>query len=166
MQFNSNLNPQVIRKMTIDSDAQHTIIDLTSKGIIIVEKGTLLLETPASAQVLNEGDILYHKQGSYSFQSSDLATDCQLLWVSLDDNFLREFMTVHGSQLSEIARFEDTASDIIKFTSYPLIENIQDSLNAIITHDYPDAIVSLRISELLLLLSYSEQGAILLSNFK
>ncbi|TOQ36798.1 AraC family transcriptional regulator, partial [Vibrio parahaemolyticus] len=33
-------------------------------------------------------------------------------------------------------------------------------------HEYPEVIVSLRVSELLLLLSYSEQGALLLSNFR
>ncbi|HDN2513651.1 TPA: helix-turn-helix transcriptional regulator [Providencia rettgeri] len=166
MQVKSNLNQTVIKKMTIDNEVAHTIIDLTSKGVIIVEKGTLLLETPANVQTLNEGDILYHKQGSYSFQSADLTTDCQLLWVGLNDDFLREFITLHGSQLSEIERFEDTSSDVIKFTSFPLIKDIKNSLNSIIDHDYPEAIVSLRISELLLLLSYSEQGAILLSNFR
>lgn len=166
MQIKSNVNQQVIKSMAIDKNAPHTIIDLTSKGIIIVEKGSLLLETPANVQTLNEGDILYHKQGSYSFQTTDLATDCRLLWVALDDNFLREFITVHGSKLSEIERFENTSSDIIKFTSYPLIDDIKNSLNSFIDHDYPEAVVSLRVSELLLLLSYSEQGALLLSNFK
>ncbi|MGG4664536.1 helix-turn-helix transcriptional regulator [Providencia vermicola] len=166
MQIKSNSNQTVIKKMTIDNGVAHTIIDLTSKGVMIVEKGTLLLETPANVQTLNEGDILYHKQGSYSFQSADLTTDCQLLWVGLNDDFLREFITLHGPQLSEIERFEDTSSDIIKFTSFRLIKDIKNSLNAIIDYDYPEAIVTLRISELLLLLSYSEQGAILLSNFK
>lgn len=166
MQIKSNSNQQVIKRMSIDKDMPHTIIDLATKGLIIVEKGNLLLETPANVQVLNEGDILYHKQGSYSFQTSDLATNCQLLWIALDDNFLREFITVHGSKLSEIERFEDTSSDIIKFTSYPLIDDIKNSLNTFIDHEYPEVVVSLRVSELLLLLSYSEQGSVLLSNFK
>lgn len=166
MQVKSNTNQQVIKRMNISGSISHRIIDLTTKGILIVEQGSLLLETPASAQSLNEGDILYHKQGSYSFRLSEQSTDCQLLWVSLDDNFLRDFIAVHGTSLSEIERNDISSSDIIKFTSYPLINDIKTSLNSFIDNEYPEVIVSLRISELLLLLSYSEQGTLLLSSFK
>lgn len=166
MHVRSNTNQQVIKRVNINSTIPHNIIDLATKGILIVEQGSLLLETPASAQHLNEGDMLYHKQGAYSLQLAKNSTNCQLLWVALDDNFLRNFIAVHGSSLSEIERNDTSSSDIIKFTSYSLINDIKTSLNSFIDHEYPDVIVSLRISELLLLLSYSEQGALLLSNFR
>ncbi|MBX6969901.1 AraC family transcriptional regulator [Providencia rettgeri] len=166
MQIESNLNQQVIKRISVDSSMSHNIMDFATKGIFIVEKGSLLLETPANLQTLNEGDTLYHKQGSYSLQMTDPSVDCQLLWIALDDKFLRDFIATHGSQLSEIERNETFSSDIIKFTSYSLIDDIKNSLNSFIDHEYPEVIVSLRVSELLLLLSYSEQGALLLSNFR
>ncbi|MDB9568381.1 helix-turn-helix transcriptional regulator [Providencia rettgeri] len=84
----------------------------------------------------------------------------------MDDNFLRSFIANHGTELSEIDRNEGLPCDIIKFNSSPLIEEIKSSLNTFVNNEYPDVIFSLRVSELLLLLSYSEQGALLLSNFR
>nr|CAC9122866.1 Uncharacterised protein [Providencia rettgeri] len=80
--------------------------------------------------------------------------------------FLRSFIANHGTELSEIDRNEGLPCDIIKFNSSPLIEEIKSSLNTFVNNEYPDVIFSLRVSELLLLLSYSEQGALLLSNFR
>ncbi|MBG5892338.1 MULTISPECIES: helix-turn-helix transcriptional regulator [Providencia] len=165
MQAINSPNRHFIKQINIDSNAAHNIIDLETKGLLIIEQGSVLLETPANSQSLNEGDILYHKQGAYSLQLTE-TTSCKLLWISLDDNFLRSFIANHGTELSEIDRNEGLPSDIIKFNSSPLIEEIKSSLNTFVNNEYPDVIFSLRVSELLLLLSYSEQGALLLSNFR
>lgn len=162
----NNLNHQTINKIRIDKNNPHSILDMTSKGIIIIEKGSLLLETPAAAKTLNEGDILYHKQGSYSFQITDSNIDCEFIWLPLEDQFLREFINQHGSQLSEIERIENDPSDVIKFSTCALIRDIKNSFNSFAHNLFPEVIVNLRISELLLLLSYGEQGPRLLSNFR
>lgn len=166
MQGIHNLNHQTINKIRIDKSNPHSILDLTSKGIIIVEKGSLLLETPAAVKTLNEGDILYHKQGSYSFQITDNSIDCEFIWLPLEDQFLREFISQHGSQLSEIVRLENDPSDVIKFSICTLIKDVKNSFNSFAHNEYPEVIINLRISELLLLLAYSEQGPRLLSNFR
>lgn len=166
MEIKSKLNQNTIKRISIDSNLSHNIIDLESKGIFIIEHGSVLLETPANSQALCAGDILYHKQGSYSLQLTDASTNCQLLWIALEDKFLRDFIATHGAELSEIERNEAPFNDIIKFDSSPLIREIEVGLGTFIDNEYPDAVLSLRISELLLLLSYSEQGALLLSNFR
>ncbi|CAG9425020.1 helix-turn-helix transcriptional regulator [Providencia alcalifaciens] len=164
--MNSKLSHQVIKKVRIDKSNPHAILDLTSKGLIIIEKGSILLETPAANESLHEGDILYHKQGSYSFKTENNTLDGEFLWISLDDKFLREYLSHYGSQLSEIERTENAANDIIKFTTSPLINELKNSLEPFIQTQYPELILKLRINELLLLLSYSEQGATLLSNLR
>ena len=125
MQGINNLINQVIKKIRIDASNPHSIIDLPSKGVIIVENGSLLLETPAATERLNEGDVLYHKQGSYSFQITHNSSNCELIWIPLEDNYLREFIDQHGSQLSQIERPEYDSNDIIKFTASPLINDIK-----------------------------------------
>lgn len=165
MQVVNSPNQYVIKQIKVNSNAAHHIIDLETKGLLIVEQGSVLLETPSNSQRLNEGDILYHKQGAYSLQLAE-TTNCDLLWISLDDKFLRNFISNHGAELSGIDRGEGLPCDVIKFNSSPLINEIKASLNAFINNEYPDVIFSLRVSELLLLLSYSEQGALLLSNFR
>ncbi|VEB71812.1 L-rhamnose operon regulatory protein rhaS [Providencia rustigianii] len=166
MNNNIKLGQQVIKKVRIDKSNPHAILDLTTKGLIIIEKGSVLLETPAAKTTLHQGDILYHKQGSYSFQSEDSNTDGEFLWIALDDKFLREYLSLYGEQLSEIERSDNTSNDIIKFTSNTFIEQIRDSLDSFIQSQFPEMILKLRINELLLLLSYSEQGATLLSNLR
>ncbi|OAT47965.1 helix-turn-helix transcriptional regulator [Providencia heimbachae] len=166
MQDENSLNNQVIKKIRIDKNNAHSILDLPSKGIIIIEKGSLLLETPAATEILNEGDILYHKQGSYSFKIMDNIADCEFYWLPLEDDFLREFINQHGTQLSEIERAEQDQGDIIKFVPCCLMDDIKKSLKSFVTNNYPDIIVSLRISELLLLLSYNDQGALLLAKLR
>ncbi|MDB9568380.1 hypothetical protein ABN069_02415 [Providencia rettgeri] len=62
MQAINSPNRHFIKQINIDSNAAHNIIDLETKGLLIIEQGSVLLETPANSQSLNEGDILYHKQ--------------------------------------------------------------------------------------------------------
>ncbi|MEQ5734018.1 hypothetical protein ABN362_10015 [Providencia alcalifaciens] len=58
MQIESNLNQQVIKRISVDSSMSHNIMDFATKGIFIVEKGSLLLETPANLQTLKRRGYL------------------------------------------------------------------------------------------------------------
>ncbi|MEX6382685.1 hypothetical protein AB6F61_06930 [Providencia hangzhouensis] len=56
MQAINSPNRHFIKQINIDSNAAHNIIDLETKGLLIIEQGSVF-ETPANSQSLNEGDI-------------------------------------------------------------------------------------------------------------
>lgn len=68
--------------------------------------------------------------------------------------------------MSEIERTETNSYDVIRFTTSTLIDELKNSFKAIVDQQYPRLLVTLRISEFLLLLSYSEQGSKLLANLR
>lgn len=166
MQNDSNVTNRRIKRVLVNKDNPYSIIDQPTKGLIIIEKGSLIWESPTSIETLHCGDILYHKQGSYALKSTDDESDCEFLWISLEDQFLREFINLYGSQLSEIERTETNSYDVIRFTTSTLIDELKNSFKAIVDQQYPRLLVTLRISEFLLLLSYSEQGSKLLANLR
>lgn len=166
MRSSYNLNGQCIKKVIINKSNPHSIVEKLTKGLIIIQKGALIWETPAVLESLNVGDILYHKQGSYALKIPDSDSECEFLWIALDDQFLREFINHYGTQLSEIQRTDNTSCDTIKFTPSTIIDELKNSFNSFLNHQYPELLVSLRISEFLLLLSYSHQGALFLSNLR
>ncbi|EPE1184540.1 helix-turn-helix transcriptional regulator [Providencia stuartii] len=166
MQNDSNVTNRRIKRVLVNKENPYSIIDQPTKGLIIIEKGSLIWESPTSIETLHCGDILYHKQGSYALKSTDDESDCEFLWISLEDQFLREFINLYGSQLSEIERTETNSYDVIRFTTSTLIDELKNSFKAIVDQQYPRLLVTLRISEFLLLLSYSEQGSKLLANLR
>ncbi|EOY9128360.1 helix-turn-helix transcriptional regulator [Providencia stuartii] len=166
MQNDSNVTNRRIKRVLVNKENPYSIIDQPTKGLIIIEKGSLIWESPTSIETLHCGDILYHKQGSYALKSTDNESDCEFLWISLEDQFLREFINLYGSQLSEIERTETNSYDVIRFTTSTLIDELKNSFKAIVDQQYPRLLVTLRISEFLLLLSYSEQGSKLLANLR
>ncbi|EMT5584252.1 TPA: helix-turn-helix transcriptional regulator [Providencia stuartii] len=166
MQNDSNVTNRRIKRVLVNKENPYSIIDQPTKGLIIIEKGSLIWESPTSIETLHCGDILYHKQGSYALKSTDDESDCEFLWISLEDQFLREFINLYGSQLSEIERTETNNYDVIRFTTSTLIDELKNSFKAIVDQQYPRLLVTLRISEFLLLLSYSEQGSKLLANLR
>ncbi|EMF4710780.1 helix-turn-helix transcriptional regulator [Providencia stuartii] len=166
MQNDSNVTNRRIKRVLVNKENPYSIIDQPTKGLIIIEKGSLIWESPTSIETLHCVDILYHKQGSYALKSTDDESDCEFLWISLEDQFLREFINLYGSQLSEIERTETNSYDVIRFTTSTLIDELKNSFKAIVDQQYPRLLVTLRISEFLLLLSYSEQGSKLLANLR
>ncbi|EOY8497619.1 TPA: helix-turn-helix transcriptional regulator [Providencia stuartii] len=166
MQNDSNVTNRRIKRVLVNKENPYSIIDQPTKGLIIIEKGSLIWESPTSIETLHCGDILYHKQGSYALKSTDDESDCEFLWISLEDQFLREFINLYGSQLSDIERTETNSYDVIRFTTSTLIDELKNSFKAIVDQQYPRLLVTLRISEFLLLLSYSEQGSKLLANLR
>ncbi|EKT64761.1 helix-turn-helix transcriptional regulator [Providencia burhodogranariea] len=166
MRSSYNLNGQCIKKVIISKSNSHSIVEQPTKGLIIIERGSLIWETPVALESLNTGDILYHKQGSYALRIPDSDSECEFLWIALDDQFLREFINCYGSQLSEIQRSDNTSCDIIKFSKSKIIDDLKNSFDSFLNQQYPELLISLRISEFLLLLSYSTQGALFLSNLR
>lgn len=75
-------------------------------------------------------------------------------------------MNHYGSQLSEIEQSDNSSHDVIKFTTSAIIDDLKNSFKNLIKQQCPPLLESLRISEFLLLLSYSEQGSQLLSNLR
>ncbi|MGM0935955.1 MAG: helix-turn-helix transcriptional regulator [Pseudomonadota bacterium] len=166
MQNDYNVTNRRIKRIIINKGNPHSIIEQPTKGLIIIERGTLVWESPTAIETLNTGDILYHKQGSYALQIPDNESECEFLWVSLEDQFLREFINLYGSHLSEIERTDNMSHDVIRFTTSTIIDELKNSFKAIVNKEYPRLMVTLRISEFLLLLSYSEQGSQLLSSLR
>ncbi|EKT55868.1 helix-turn-helix transcriptional regulator [Providencia sneebia] len=166
MQSDYNLNNQYIKKIVINKSNPYFIIEQPTKGIIIIEQGSLIWETPTTFESLQSGDILYHRQGSYALRIPNDGIECEIIWVSLSDKLLREFINHYGSQLSEIERVGDHSHYVIRFTTSELIDELKNSLKTFLYQKYPDILILLRIYELLLSLSYSSQGAQLLSSLR
>ncbi|ELX8378442.1 helix-turn-helix transcriptional regulator [Providencia vermicola] len=166
MQNDNNVTDCRIKRTAINKNSSYSIIERPTKGLLIIEKGTLIWESPTTIEMLHPGDILYHQQGSYALKTLDYESECEFLSISLEDQFLREFMNHYGSQLSEIERSDNSSHDVIKFTTSAIIDDLKNSFKNLIKQQCPPLLESLRISEFLLLLSYSEQGSQLLSNLR
>lgn len=164
MKKNNETNDSRISKMQYSEAKNHTIIDKDCKGLIIVTKGSVLWQAPASTTLINENEIIYVKQGTYALQSK--SKESELLWIPLKDNFLRDFLNRYGSLLSEIKRQYDNILDVIRFESSSLLLETCSSLHAFLAQDYPETLIDLRISELMLLLSHSDKGPELMSNLR
>ncbi len=164
MKINDDNNDNYISKLHFYETKNHAIINKNSKGLLIVTKGSIIWQAPASTNQLNENDIIYLKQGTYALQSKE--KESELLWIPLNDNFLRDYLNKYGDILSEIKRCDESLSDVIKFTNTPLLLETCHSLLSFLTHDCPETLINLRLSELMLLLSYSDKGSELMSNLR
>lgn len=69
MQNDSNVTNRRIKRVLVNKENPYSIIDQPTKGLIIIEKGSLIWESPTSIETLHCGDILYHKQGSYALKA-------------------------------------------------------------------------------------------------
>ena len=98
MKINDDNNDNYISKLHFYETKNHAIINKNSKGLLIVTKGSIIWQAPASTNQLNENDIIYLKQGTYALQSKE--KESELLWIPLNDNFLRDYLNKYGDILN------------------------------------------------------------------
>lgn len=71
MKINDDKNDNYISKLHFYETNNHAIINKSSKGLLIVTKGSIIWQAPASTTQVNENDIIYLKQGTYALQSKE-----------------------------------------------------------------------------------------------
>lgn len=141
----------------------YNIIEHRNKGLYIVLDGKVSWQDPSNTYQVLSNEIIFIRQGSYTVKTEEKA--CTLLWIPLYDDFLRNFMGLFGTLLSEIKRDENNTASLIAFSHSSLLEESIKGLKTLLSYDCHSALIDLRIKELLLLLAHGQQGASLLSVF-
>ncbi|KMJ44020.1 AraC family transcriptional regulator [Xenorhabdus khoisanae] len=137
------------------------ILEHKQRGLYILLDGEMVWKDCINTYHITSNEILFTHPGSYAARTN--TESCQVLWLPLHMEFLRSFLKRFGSLLSKIERQDFPAYRLIPFNQFPLLTESIRGLANLLAHDYPPALIQLRVEELLLLLSLSEQGALLMS---
>ncbi|MDC9621362.1 AraC family transcriptional regulator [Xenorhabdus sp. XENO-7] len=131
------------------------------RGLYILLDGEMIWKDCTNTYHITSNEILFTHPGSYVAKTN--TENCQVLWLPLQMEFLRNFLKRFGSLLSKIERRDFPARRLIPFNQFPLLTESIRGLANLLAHDSPPALIQLRVEELLLLLSLSKQGALLMS---
>ncbi len=137
------------------------ILEHKQRGLYILLDGEMVWKDGINTYHMTSNEILFTHPGSYAAKTN--TTGCQVLWLPLHMEFLRRFLTRFGPLLSQIERLEYPAHRLIPFNQFPLLAESIRGLANLLAHDYPPALIQLRVEELLLLLSLGKQGPLLMS---
>ncbi|CDL83743.1 helix-turn-helix transcriptional regulator [Xenorhabdus szentirmaii] len=137
------------------------ILEHKQRGMYILLDGEMMWKDCNNTYHITPNEILFTHPGSYATKTN--TESCQVLWLPLHMEFLRSFLKRFGPLLSKIERQDFPARRLIPFDQFPLLtESIQGLVN-LLAHDYPPAVIQLRVEELLLLLTLGKQGELLMS---
>lgn len=141
---------------------QYQILEIDQKALYIVRKNALTLQNCTNTVLVNQDQVLFLQQGSYTIKTQK-AEPCEIIYIPLSDDFLRNFMSKYSDILSNIERDETFSSAFICFQDSPLIHFCNNGFEYLSSQDCPDTFTQLRIEELLILLLSTEQGADLMA---
>ncbi|PHM74299.1 helix-turn-helix transcriptional regulator [Xenorhabdus kozodoii] len=131
------------------------------RGLYILLDGEMVWKDCINTYHIKSNEILFTHPGNYAAKTN--TPSCQLLWLPLHMEFLRRFLQRFGTLLSKIERREFPAYRLIPFNPFPLLTESIRGLANLLAHDSPQALIQLRVEELLLMLSLGKQGALLMS---
>lgn len=131
------------------------------EGIYILLKGGLTIRDVSVTRRFEAGELLFVRRGSYLVSTEEHRSE--LLWISLPDQFLQNFVQRFGALLSTVERKERSDSNIIVFANSPLLVDCVKSLRNLLVHEHPPMLASLKVEELLILFVFGSQGSELMS---
>ncbi|PHM25161.1 helix-turn-helix transcriptional regulator [Xenorhabdus budapestensis] len=137
------------------------ILEHKQRGLYILLDGEMIWKDCTKTYHIKSNDILLTHPGNYAAKTN--TKNCQALWLPLHMDFLRSFIKRFGALLSNVERHDFPAYRLIPFNQFPLLTESVRGLVNLLAHDYPPALIQLRIEELLLLLSLGKQGSLLIS---
>ncbi|AOM42753.1 helix-turn-helix transcriptional regulator [Xenorhabdus hominickii] len=160
MKRTSDLNQKSICTLQLTMP-DFNILEHKQRGLYILLDGEMIWKNANNTYHITLHEILFTHPGNYAAKTN--TESCQVLWLPLDNEFLRGFLKRFGSLLSKIERHDFPAYRLIPFNQFPLLAESILGLASLLAHDSPTALIQLRVEELLLLLALSKQGSLLMS---
>lgn len=144
---------------------QYQILENDQKALYIIRKNTIVLQNCTDTIAVEQDKILFLEQGSYTIKTKE-QDPCEILYIPLSDDFLRNFMSKYSDILSKIEREKEFSSAFICFDDSPLIHFCSNGFEYLSSQVCPDTFTQLRVEELLILLLSTEKGADLMALFR
>lgn len=153
-------NNKEIQSVIVEPDI-FNITEQQEKGLYLLMSGKMKWQDCINSYILNDNEVIFSNQGSYAYQH--ISGEINLLWVPLNNHFLRDFLHRFSDTFSHLHRVTDPTSGLIYFPQSAMLKNSISGFYDAYCNNAPSPLIKLKLEELLLIIALSEEGTRLMS---